>query len=139
MNDREIKTRLCEILGTIDGFEWSATTAAYDPDSVGVWFGAIDDTPDRGVGVRLYGLGGSESDDLTQRKAQVWVRGAREERGSADDIADAVFGRFDKLSREGGILSIRRESMSDQGSDDNDREQRSENYLITLDNEEALQ
>lgn len=100
MNDREIKTRLCEILGTIDGFEWSATTAAYDPDSVGVWFGAIDDTPDRGVGVRLYGLGGSESDDLTQRKAQVWVRGAREERGSADDIADAVFGRFDKLSRE---------------------------------------
>jgi len=137
VNDRELKTRLCEILGAIDGFEWSATTDAYDADSVGVWFGAIDDSPDRGVGVRLYG--GSDAADLTERRAQVWVRGARDDRGSADDIADAVFDRFDKLSREGGILGIRRESMSDQGSDDNGREQRSENYLITLDNEEALQ
>jgi hypothetical protein len=137
VNDREIKTRLCEILGTIDGFEWDETKDAYAPDSVGVWFGGIGDSPDRGVGVRLYG--GRDVADLTERRAQVWVRGDRGERGSADDIADAVFARFTKLSREGGILSIRRESMSDQGSDNNDREQRAENYLITLDNEEALQ
>lgn len=136
MKDSELKTRLCEILGTIARFEWS-TTDAYAADSVGVWFGGIGDEPDRGVGVRLYG--GSDDDDLKARKAQIWVRGARGVRGSADDIADAVFTRFTNLSREGGILGIRRESMSDQGTDDNDRDQRSENYTITLDNEEALQ
>lgn len=136
MKDSTLKTRLCEILGTIAGFEWS-TTGAYSPDSIGVWFGGIEDSPDRAVGVRLYG--GSDVDKLTKRKAQIWVRGARDERDSADDIADAVFDRFDNLSREGGILGIRRESMSDQGTDDNGRDQRSENYTITLDNEEALQ
>ncbi|MDR6142390.1 hypothetical protein QE375_001944 [Microbacterium foliorum] len=136
MKDSVLKTRLCEILGTIAGFEWS-TTGAYAADSIGVWFGGIEDSPDRAVGVRLYG--GSDVDKLTKRKAQIWVRGARDERGSADDIADAVFDRFDNLSREGGILGIRRESMSDQGTDDNGRDQRSENYTITLDNEEALQ
>lgn len=136
MKDSELKTRLCEILGTIDGFEWS-TTEGYAAESVGVWFGGIGDSPDRAVGVRLYG--GSDVDKLTKRKAQIWVRGARDERGSADDIADAVFDRFDNLSREGGILGIRRESMSDQGTDDNGRDLRSENYTITLDNEEALQ
>lgn len=136
MKDSELKTRLCEILGSIAGFEWS-TTAAYGTDSVGVWFGRIGDVPDRAVGVRLYG--GSDDDDLKARKAQIWVRGARGERDSADDIADAVFTRFNNLSREGGVLGIRRESMSDQGADDNDRDQRSENYTIILDNEEALQ
>ncbi|MEA1264159.1 minor capsid protein [Microbacterium sp. STF-2] len=136
MKDSELKTRLCEILGSIPGFEWS-TTAAYGADSIGVWFGRIGDVPDRAVGVRLYG--GSDDDDLKARKAQIWVRGARGERDSADDIADAVFARFNNLSREGGVLGIRRESMSDHGADDNDRDQRSENYTITLDNEEALQ
>lgn len=136
MKDSQLKTRLCEILGTIDDFAWNPTTP-YAGDDVAVFFGAIDDAPDRAVGVRLYG--GSDDDDLKARKAQIWVRGARGVRGSADDIADAVFVRFDKLSREGGILGIRRESMSDQGADDSDRDLRAENYTITLDNEEALQ
>lgn len=136
MKDAELRTRLCEILGTIEGFAWSPATP-YSGDVVAVFFGAIDDAPDRAVGVRLYG--GNDSDDVKARKAQIWVRGARSDRGSADDIADAVFARFDKLSREGGILGIRRESMSDQGADDSDRDLRAENYTITLDNEEALQ
>ncbi|WP_102193209.1 minor capsid protein [Microbacterium aurantiacum] len=135
MSDATLKTTLCEILGSIDGFEWS--TDPYTADVVGVFYGRIEETPDRAVGVRLYGS--SDTRDLTRRKAQIWVRGARGERDSADRIADDVFARFDKLSREGGILGIRRESMSDQGSDDNGREQRSENYTITLDNKEALQ
>lgn len=137
MNDRELKTRLCEILGSIPGFEWDpAEDAEYSPGSVGVFFGGIRDAPDQAVGVRLYG--GNHDPNLKTRKAQIWVRGGRRELGSADDIADAVLARFDGLSREGGILGIRRESMSDQGSDDNDRDLRSENYTITLDNEEAL-
>lgn len=137
MDDATLKTRLCEILGSIDGFVWDPTPTVYPADAVGVHYGRIGDTPDRAVGVRLYDA--SDTRNLTQRKAQIWVRGARHERDGADRIADAVFARFDKLSREGGILGIRRESMSDMGSDDNDREQRSENYTITLDNEEALQ
>jgi hypothetical protein len=138
VKDSTLKVRLAEILGSIPGFAWSADED-YPSDVIGVFVGSIPDAPDRAVGIRLYGDGGGDDPDVTERKAQAWVRGARGERLSADDIADAVFDRFDKLSREGGILRTSRESMSDMGADANDRERRSENYLITLDNEEALQ
>lgn len=138
MDDATLTLKLCEILGGLDGFEWSDDAdVVYAPDSIGVFYGAVGDAPDRAIGVRIYGT--PDQPFVKRRRVQLWVRGARRDRAGADRIADAAFARLDKLSREGGILGARRESMSPQGADDNDREQRSENYTITLDNEEALQ
>ncbi len=138
MDDATLTLTLCAILGELDGFEWSADPDVdYDTASIGVFYGAIGDTPDRAVGVRIYGT--PDQVFVRRRRVQFWIRGARFDRPGADRIADAVFDRLDKLSREGGISSAKRDSMTPLGADDNDRERRSENYIITLDNEEALQ
>lgn len=135
MDDATLTTTLCEIAGALDGFQWS-TTDPYTADQVGVFYGRIGEEPDRAVGFRVYGA--TDEPGLRRRRVQAWIRGARGERDSADRIAGDLLARFEKLSREGGIVSIRRDSMSALGADDTDREQRSENYTITLDNEEAL-
>lgn len=135
MLDSTLTTTLCAILGSLDGFEWSTDDTPYASESVGVFYGRIEETPDRAVGVRVYNT--FDEPGLHRRRVQFWIRGARGERASADLIADAVFARLDKLSRERGINFLRRESMSVIGADENDREQRSENYLVTLDNDEA--
>lgn len=137
MDDATLTTTLCEILGELDGFTWDPDADIYAADTIGVYYGRISDAPDRGIGIRVYGT--PDEPWVRIRRVQIWVRGARRERDSADRIADAVHARLDKLSREGGICGARRESMTALGADDTDREQRSENYTITLDNEEALQ
>lgn len=139
MDDETLTERLCQILGALPSFAYRPDDNDPLPtaDEIGVFYGRIADAPDRAVGVRVYGA----LDDryLQRRRVQVWIRGGRRDPAGADRIAGVIFRRLDKLSREGGINGIRRESVAALGADDNDREQRSENYLITLDNEEALQ
>lgn len=135
MDNATLTTTLCTIIGDLDGFEWSPD-AEYGADSIALFYGRIGDAPDRAVGVRVYNT--IDEPGLRRRKVQIRSRGARGRADGADVIADAVFARLDKLSREGGISGARRESMSDLGADDNAREQRTDNYTITLDNEEAL-
>lgn len=137
MDNATLTKTLCAIIGNLEGFTWDPDVDAYDPGTIGVYYGRIGDAPDRGVGVRVYNT--IDEPGLRRRKVQIRSRGERRRPDGADVIADAVFARLDKLSREGGISGARRESMSDLGADDNACEQRTDNYTITLDNEEALQ
>lgn len=131
MDDDALTTRLCQLLGAIPTFDFPTHT----PAGVGVFYGRIDDAPDRAVGVRVYGA--VDEEHLHWRRAQIRLRGGRRQRDGADRLASVVFTALQGLSRVGGISGIRRESMTPLGADQNGREERTENYIIILDNQEA--
>ncbi|NHI16864.1 phage tail terminator protein [Microbacterium excoecariae] len=136
MDDAALTCRLLVYLSGIPGWEWRPTGPAYTTDETGLFYGPIGDTPDRAIGVRVY----ATDDDryLAQRRAQIRIRGRAHHLDDADTIAGIAHTALDGLSRVAGILSARRISMSPLGADGNSREERTENYLITLDNMEAI-
>lgn len=136
MNDRDLTIAVCALLGELPGWSWS-TTGTYPPDRVGVFYGAIPDTPDRAVGVRVYG----GADDVEvygpTRSVQLLVRGARNQPDSADELASLAFLMLQGRMRTRGINHIQRSSFGPLGADGNGREERAESYKITLDNLEV--
>lgn len=133
MDDVTLTTRLCSLLGAIDGWHWSPADA-YAPTVVGVHYGPTKG-PGRAVGVRVYAT--DDDRDLSQRRVQVKYVGAPDDPSGADALADEGFATLQHLSRWQGIAGIDRLTMIPLGVDGNRREQRTDNYLITLDNEEA--
>lgn len=134
MDDRGLTIRLGETLGAIPGWVWS-DAGEPPPSAVGVWYGAIPQSPDRAVGCRVYG--GTDTDDVSRRRAQLIFRGAKGDPSSADALADAAFATLHKRSDIPGIAYIERQSFGPLGADGNGREERSDNYNIILENEEA--
>lgn len=139
MDDVATTTALCVILGRIPGWVWNPDDTDYPADKVGIFYGAIGTDPDRAVGVRIYGGTDDPETGLATRRAQVRFRGGRRDPAGADDLAGLAFARLQGLSRVGGINGIRRESWSPFGADTNGREERTDNYIITIDNPEVLQ
>jgi hypothetical protein len=138
VDDRALTIWICEQLGILDGWEWSEDVEAeYAASSVGVSYGRIAATPDRGVGVRIYGGTDNHVDGTKTRRVQIRARGARDDPAGADTIADAAFDHLHLLLREGVISEVNRTSISPSGSDGNQREERTDNYLIIFDNPEA--
>lgn len=133
MDDETLTDRVCDFLALVPTFDYRTDPP---PGGVTVCYGAIDAEPDRAVGVRIYGA--TDQMHLHWRRAQVRIRGNRRDKQDADKIAAVVFAALHGLSRWGGISGIRRESMSPLGADENGREERTDNYIITLDNQEAL-
>lgn len=137
MDDSQLTVALAEILGAIEGWEWRVGGPKYDGQSVAIYYGPIDDSPDRAVGVRVYAGDDDAQSYLSTRRAQLRFRGEKNRRDGADVLAGEAFAALHGLSRVGGISGIRRISMSPLGADDNNRDQRTDNYEITLDNTEA--
>ena len=135
MDDSTLTIRLAEIVGDLPTFAWRPDGTAYTSDEIGVFYGAIPDGPDRAVGIRAYGT--IDEPDLLSRRVQLHIRGARRAPFSADRIADVLFAVLHERVRGGGIASIRRTSSAPLGADGNGREERTENYLVVLDNLEA--
>jgi hypothetical protein len=130
LDDATLTKLICFTLGEMPGWDWHDSDEdadgdelhVYAPDAVVVFYGALGTEPDTAVGVRVYGT--TDERDLSWRRVQLRIRGAR--------------GRPDELSRLGGISTISRQSMAPAGADGNRREERTENYLIILDNQESL-
>lgn len=135
MTDDEVTVRLCEILGRVPGWVWRPAGPAYTAGQVAIFYGPIATNPDRAVGVRVYG--GTDRDELHERRVQLRFRGARGVVDGADKLAAIAFAVLDGLPRVGGLNGIRRESMAPLGADTNDRAERTDNYLVVLDNVEA--
>lgn len=133
MDDAALTTRLCELLGQVPGWHWSTTTTA-PQDAVGIYYGDIPESPDRAIGVRVYG--GTDDPLVYQpaRRVQLRIRGRRGDKRDADQIAGVVFALLQGRCRSAGISWIERASFGPLGADKNGREQRSENYLVQLDN-----
>lgn len=139
MNDAELTKLICALLGDIPGWEWSGDDpeSAYPDDAVGIFYGALGTTPDKAVGVRVYATTDDRINHLATRRVQLRLRGARGRPDGADELAAAAFDALQELSRVGGISDISRLSMAPAGADTNRREERTENYQIILDNQEA--
>lgn len=137
MDDSTLTQRILTLLGEIVGWEWRPVGPPYTDDEVGLFYGAIGESPDRAVGVRIYGGTDDLVTGLKVRRVQIRLRGAQGRSDGADVLADAAFARLQRLSRTGGINGIRRDSMTPLGADTNGREERSDNYAVTLDNVEA--
>lgn len=136
MTDRELTLALCELLGELPGWSWS-TTGTYPPDRVGVFYGPIPDKPDMAVGVRVYGGSDDPLIYSPQRRVQLLIRGPRGDPSGADALADIAFAVLQ--GRQGGRVSfMQRQSFGPLGADTNGREERSENYIATLDNLEVI-
>ncbi|WP_258061296.1 minor capsid protein [Rathayibacter sp. AY1A4] len=129
---------VCAILGRLPGWAWREHGPAYTAAEVGIFYGPIDTTPDRAIGVRVYGSSDSVDDSgAPTRRVQLTIRGEEGRPDGADHLAHFAFLVLHGRPRGGGINGISRTSMGPLGADDNGREQRSENYTITLDNPEA--
>ena len=132
MTDADLTIALCELLGQIPGWAWS-------PDSpppagqVAVFYGPIADTPDRAVGVRVYG-GSDPRVYGPSRSVQLLFRGPRGRPDGADILADAAFAVLHKTLRHDGLLAGRRTHFGPLGADTNGREERADNYTILIDN-----
>ena len=138
MDDVALTELICSILGTIPGWDWTREDPdhVYAPDAVVIFYGALGPEPDTAVGVRVYGT--TDERDLRWRRVQLRLRGERGRPDGADALSAPSFAALHGLSRLGGISSISRQSMAPAGADGNRREERTENYLIILDNLEAL-
>ena len=136
MTDREVTLAICQLLGEMPGWNWSPH-GTYSADGVGIFYGPILDAPDRAIGVRVYG----GSDDAVvyepQRLVQLRIRGARGAPDGADELADWAFRLLQGRSRTLGLSWVERRSFGPLGADGNGREERSDNYLISIDNPEA--
>ena len=136
MTDAELTVAICQLLGELPGWSWSAT-GTYPADRVGVFYGPIPDAPDRAVGVRVYGGTDDPVVYSPTRSVQLLIRGARNQPDSADQMAALAFLLMQGRMRTGRINHIHRTSFGPLGADGNGREERSENYVITLDNLEV--
>ena len=135
MDDATLTLRLLEYLDRVPGWEWRPEGPDYTRDEVGLFYGQIGAAPDEAIGVRVYGAG-SEG-DVDERRVQFRIRGRAGDRERADQIAGTLRTLLEGLSRWGGILSAMRFSFAPTGADENGREERTDNYLITLDNLEV--
>lgn len=136
--DPAIARTICEVLGAVPGWDFSEEFGhVFTDDVVPVWRGRIGDTPDRGVGVRLYDGGDDPINDERFRLVQLRFRGRRGDPDVADELASTALPVMEAVSRVGGISGIRRNSFGPLGADNNGREERTDDYIIILDTPEA--
>ncbi|KRD51962.1 phage tail terminator protein [Microbacterium sp. Root280D1] len=133
--DVELTKRLAEIVGRVPTFAWRPNGPAYTSSEVAIFYGRFLDAPDRAIAVRVYSP--IDEPNLSRRRVQFHIRGRRDDIADADRLADVLFIVLDNRLRGDGIASITRTSASPLGADKTGREERTENYLITLDNLEA--
>jgi len=144
LDDVTLTKLICSRLGEVPGWDWYDSDLdepgdephTYEPDAVVIFYGALGAEPDKAVGVRVYGS--TDERDLGWRRVQLRLRGEAGRPDGADALAGPAFDALLELPRVGGISTTSRQSMAPAGADDNRREERTENYLIILDNQESL-
>jgi len=139
VTDDELTTTLCTILDDAGVGVYRADGSAYTAGEVGIFYGPVGTSPDRGVGVTLYH---KDEDDLANglqgdRRVQFRVRGAPGVRNGANVLAQAVEDALNGLSRTAGLFLVKRVQMAQLGTDGNNRSERADSYQITFDLPEA--
>ncbi|CAN7241974.1 minor capsid protein [Microbacterium sp. LjRoot45] len=131
MSDHELTELLCQALGSIPGWQYPAVKTS----PVGVFYGAIGTAPDQAVGVRVYGVADTRVSGVRGRRVQLRLRGRKGVRRGADELELPATAVLEGLSRVGGISGITHLSMAPMGADNDAREERTDNYIITFDND----
>lgn len=136
MDDDELTEAICLLLE-------DAGAGAFATEATGeqtqIVYGDVAATgAHRAIGVTVYtSVADDVQNGLTARRVQVRVRGAQDDRRSANQLAGAVFTALHRTIRSRGVAFGVRVSFAPLGEDGNRRQERAENYQITLDNPEA--
>lgn len=120
----------------------AAGIAQYRPDGpfqagdVPVTFKSMPANPDRAVTLSSYGASDHPTIPLGERRVQVRVRGLAGDALDADALADAIFGAFHGLTHQQygsvHVIQMLRVSTIPLGSDDLQRDERSDNYALDV-------
>lgn len=138
MNSEQLVNAIATVLaGAHDDWAWQPNGPAYTASQVGIFYGAIGPAPDRAIGITPYMGLDDHVTTLAIRRVQLKFRGAPRNPSSADALADAAFETLQGLARVAGLNLVTRESFAPLGADSNDRQERTDNYQIILDNPEA--
>jgi len=132
MDDAALTVTLCTWLATADVGVWRPAGPSYTTAEVGVFYGALGATPDRAVGVSVYGTDDDVALGTATRWVQVRYRGAPGTPDGADTLATAGFRALHGVHHRDGVARARRVSSAHLGADDNGRQERTDNYEITL-------
>lgn len=132
MDDAEITKALCRILALVPGWQFEDHEGA----DLAIFYGAIGTEPDRAIGVRVYGQP-LTADGRQVRRAQLRTRGSRGQPDDADYMAGVATSVLEGISRQYGINGITHLSSAPAGADTNLRDERTDNFLIIIDNPEA--
>lgn len=134
MDDGELTRAICERLAAAGVGAWRPTGPAYTATETGIFYGALGTTPDRALAVAVYLPVDDIQTGLSLRYLQVRSRGPRGAPDGADALAGAAFRALHGTYPRGGIARITRTSAARLGADGNGRQERTDNYLIVLDN-----
>lgn len=137
MDTTTVVTSVNQILAAAGVGVWRPTGPAYLATEVGIVYGPLPAAPDRAIGVTCYTQTDNPENGLADRYVQVRCRGAKGLPNGADLIADAVFAALHGIYRTHGFARVVRTSTAPLGADTNARQERTENYHISLDNPEA--
>lgn len=136
IGDDAVIFAVAELLAEL-GWAWRPTSAFAPGDDVGIQYRRLGDGPDRAVAIAVYGGGDDDETGEAYRLVQLRFRGAPHDLRGADLLAGAAFNHLRTVAHRRGIAWARRRSFDSSKADDNGREQRTDNYRITLDNPEA--
>lgn len=111
-------------------------TGGYLPNERAIVFGELPTTPDTAIGLTLYTSSDEVKENRSERRIQVWCRGAQNDTLSANDIAsdifDAVQGRENFEMGAVHVIDIHRVSFLPQGQDTSKRSERADNYGLRV-------
>jgi len=141
VTDAALTKRLCALLASETGWAWRSDGSDYALTETALFYGRIEPAPDLAIGVRVYDGDDALDQDgdisLSTREVQLRFRGAPYDRAGADDLADLAHDAIQRLLRAGLIHGARRRNFGSLRVDANAREERTDNYTITLNNPEA--
>lgn len=137
MEDPVVVKTLASILAARTGWAWRPAGPVYTSSEVGVFYGSIGATPDRAVGLVLYGDSDDVETGLSSRRIQVRFRGAANDVDGADELASLAFTAIHGLVRTSGLCLVSRVLVAPLGTDDNGRQERADSYKVIIDNPEV--
>lgn len=110
--------------------------SGYQSADTAIVFGPVPISPDRGIGLTVYGSDDNVRQAISEYRMQIWCRGVAGSTVDAGTLAGAVFnalqGIQDRLWGALWLIQCRRVSFVPQGIDDNQRQERAENYVFRV-------
>jgi hypothetical protein len=139
VDDDELTIAICELLHDAGAGIWNpAIGATYAATDTVIWYGALGTAPHRGIAVAVYTpVVDDPQTGLTARRVQLRSRGAPDDPRGANQIAGKGFAALHRTIRSRGVAFGVRQSFARLGPDGSRRQERTDNYTITLDNPEA--
>lgn len=124
---------VCEALGEESFLSWidPDTVGAYTPDQAGLYLGAVPSTPRRGIAVNSYTVA-MHPDPIVGVQFHFAAQDPDDLTEMAQAVSDVLEGRWGGMLGTVRLVASAWQSGTPLGQDANGREQRTENYYLTI-------